>query len=101
VIDEVVVSREAVEDLEEGWTFYETRQAGIGNYFWDSLLSDMESLSIFAGVHAKQYGFFRMLSRRFPYGIYYDIDQDTAYVVAILPMRRDPAWIKARVRSRG
>lgn len=101
MIDEVVVSREAVEDLEEGWTFYETRQAGIGNYFWDSLLSDMESLSIFAGVHAKQYGFFRMLSRRFPYGIYYDIDQDTAYVVAILPMRRDPAWIKARVRSRG
>jgi len=101
VIDEVVVSREAVEDLEEGWTFYETRQAGIGNYFWDSLLSDMESLSIFAGVHAKQYGFFRMLSRRFPYGIYYDIDQDTAYVVAILPMRRDTAWIKARVRSRG
>jgi len=101
VIDEVVVSREVVEDLEEGWTFYETRQAGIGNYFWDSLLSDMESLSIFAGVHAKQYGFFRMLSRRFPYGIYYDIDQDTAYVVAILPMRRDPAWIKARVRSRG
>ena len=101
MIDEVVVSREVVEDLEEGWTFYETRQAGIGNYFWDSLLSDMESLSIFAGVHAKQYGFFRMLSRRFPYGIYYDIDQDTAYVVAILPMRRDPAWIKARVRSRG
>ena len=101
MIDEVVVSREAVEDLEEGWTFYETRQAGIGNYFWDSLLSDMESLSIFAGVHAKQYGFFRMLSRRFPYGIYYDIDQDTAYVVAILPMRRDTAWIKARVRSRG
>jgi len=101
VIDEVVVSREVVEDLEEGWTFYETRQAGIGNYFWDSLLSDMESLSIFAGVHAKQYGFFRMLSRRFPYGIYYDIDQDTAYVVAILPMRRDTAWIKARVRSRG
>jgi len=101
VIDEVVVSREEVEDLEEGWTFYETRQAGIGNYFWDSLLSDMESLSIFAGVHAKQYGFFRMLSRRFPYGIYYDIDQDTAYVVAILPMRRDTAWIKARVRSRG
>lgn len=101
MIDEVVVSREVVEDLEEGWTFYETRQAGIGNYFWDSLLSDMESLSIFAGVHAKQYGFFRMLSRRFPYGIYYDIDQDTAYVVAILPMRRDTAWIKARVRSRG
>ena len=101
MIDEVVVSREEVEDLEEGWTFYETRQAGIGNYFWDSLLSDMESLSIFAGVHAKQYGFFRMLSRRFPYGIYYDIDQDTAYVVAILPMRRDTAWIKARVRSRG
>jgi len=64
-------SKEAVEDLEEGQVFYERRQPGIGDYFWDSLLSDMESLSIFAGVHARQYGFFRMLSRRFPYGICY------------------------------
>lgn len=100
MIKEVVVSKEAVEDLEEGRIFYERRQPGIGDYFWDSLLSDMDSLSIFAGVHAKQYGFFRMLSRRFPYGIYYEIDQDTAYIVAILPMRRDPAWIEARVRNR-
>jgi len=100
MIKEVVVSKEAVEDLEEGRIFYERRQPGIGDYFWDSLLSDMESLAIFAGVHAKQYGFFRMLSRRFPYGIYYEIDHDTAYIIAILPMRRDPAWIEARVRSR-
>jgi plasmid stabilization system protein ParE len=100
MIKEVVVSKEAVEDLEEGRIFYERRQPGIGDYFWDSLLSDMDSLSIFAGGHARQYGFFRMLSRRFPYGIYYEIDQDTAYIVAILPMRKDPAWIEARVRSR-
>jgi len=70
MIKEVVVSKEAVEDLEEGRVFYERRQAGIGDYFWDSLLSDMESLSIFAGVHSKQHGLFRMLSKRFPYGIY-------------------------------
>jgi hypothetical protein len=63
MIKEVVISREAVEDLEEGRSFYERRQPGVGDYFWDSLLSDMESLAIFAGVHARQYGLFRMLSK--------------------------------------
>ena len=100
MIKEVVISREAVEDLEEGRSFYERRQPGVGDYFWDSLLSDMESLAIFAGVHAKQFGLFRMLSKRFPYGIYYENDQKAAYIVAILPMRRDPAWIRTRIHSR-
>jgi len=43
MIKEVVVSKEAVEDLEEGRVFYERRQPGIGDDFWDSLLSEMES----------------------------------------------------------
>ena len=73
---------------------------GIGDYFWDSLIADMESLSIFAGIHPKQHGFYRMLSKRFPYAIYYQMEDDTAYVIAILPMRRDPAWREAKLRNR-
>jgi hypothetical protein len=43
-------------------------------------LSDIESLVIFAGIHRKEFGFYRMLSKRFPYAIYYDVNDDVASV---------------------
>jgi hypothetical protein len=41
-----------------------------------------------------------MLAKRFPYAIYYEIVDDIAYVVAVLPMRRNPAWIKKKMKAR-
>ncbi len=100
MVKDVVVLKEAADDLEDGWSFYERSQEGVGDYFWDSLIADLESLSIFAGIHSKQHGLYRMLSKRFPYAIYYQMENETAYVIAILPMRRDPAWLEAKLRSR-
>ncbi len=42
-----------------------------------------------------------MLAKRFPYAIYYETAEDVAYVVAVLPMRRSPAWIRRHLRDRG
>ena len=64
------------------------------------MISDIESLIIYAGIHRKQLGLYKMLARRFPYALYYDIIEDVAYVVAVLPMRRDPAWILKQLWSR-
>lgn len=100
-IKDVLVQKEAINDLEEGRLFYEHREPGVGDYFWDCLLSDIESLVIYAGVHCKHFGFYRMLSKRFPYAIYYLIQDDLALVSAILPMRRNPAWIRAKLVGRG
>jgi len=76
----VVVLEEAIEDLEEGRMFYESREVGIGDYFIDSLLSDINSLKIYAGVHSVHLGFYRMLSKRFPFAIYYEIVEGMAKV---------------------
>jgi len=51
MVKDVVVLKEAADDLENGRSFYDRRQMGVGDYFWDSLIADMESLSIFAGIH--------------------------------------------------
>ncbi len=99
-IKEVLILREAVNDLEQGKSFYEEKQPGIGDYFWDSLFSDLESLLIYGGIHSKKWGFHRMLSKRFPYAIYYEVNNLSAYVVAVLPMRRDPKWIKSKLSKR-
>jgi len=56
-IKDVLLIKEAVNDLNDGKIFYSREEAGVGNYFWDSL-------------------------------------------IAVLPMRRDPAWIKSQFGPR-
>ena|ERR1700754_3338527 len=96
----VVILEDAAEDLESGSQFYESCATGIGVYFLDSILSDVDSLVLFAGIHPIHFGFNRMLSKRFPFGIYYEVEDDVAYVYAILDLRRDPLWIRKRLRER-
>ena len=91
---------EARNDLRDGKQFYDGIQQGIGRYFWDSLLADIESLQHLAGVHARQYGYFRMLARHFPYAIYYETQAQHVTVMAILPVRRDPKWVTGQLAPR-
>jgi hypothetical protein len=90
---------EAQQDLIEGFQFYENREAGVGSYFLDCLFSDIDSLLLFAGIHQIVYGYHRSLSKRFPFAIYYDIVGDLIRVHAILDCRRNPSWIRKRLRT--
>jgi hypothetical protein len=97
----VVILEDAVADLESGAQFYESCAIGVGDYFLDSILSDLDSLVLFAGVHPIYFGLHRMLSKRFPFGIYYEVEDDVAYVYAILDLRRDPLWVRSQLRREG
>lgn len=96
----VVVLEDAAADLEAGRRFYESREQGVGDYFVESLLSDLESLVLYAGIHRRYFGLHRMLSKRFPFGIYYETEGDTVYVYAVLDMRQDPAWLRVELEKR-
>ena len=89
----------AREDLVAGCRFYERKVAGLGNYFRDSLLKDVDALATNAGVHAKVFGYQRSLSKRFPFAIYYRVDGNVVRVRAILDCRRNPSWIRHRIRN--
>ena len=49
---------QAKDDLVEGYWFYEQQSPGIGAYFRDSLLVDIESLRLHAGIHRVVYRIF-------------------------------------------
>ncbi|MFH0985442.1 MAG: type II toxin-antitoxin system RelE/ParE family toxin [Candidatus Omnitrophota bacterium] len=88
---------DAVQDLIEGSRFYENLESGLGAYFADSLFSDIDSLSIYGGIHPVFFnGYYRMLSKRFPFAVYYKIAESKVLVYAILDCRRSPAWIRGR-----
>ncbi|MDA8016560.1 MAG: type II toxin-antitoxin system RelE/ParE family toxin [Thermoanaerobaculia bacterium] len=91
------ISSEAEQDLVAGARFYEAQAPGLGNYFLDTLSSDIESLRLYAGIHSKHRGHFRLLSKRFPYAIYYRMNPGAIEVRAILDCRRDPAVTGSRL----
>ncbi len=94
----VELLEQAKNDLVDGYWFYEAQSPGVGGYFRDSLLADIESLQLYAGVHRVVHGgCHRLLARRFPFAVYYRIVDGTARVIAVLDCRREPAWIRSRL----
>ena len=96
----VEISTDAHEDLANGHAFYERQSSGLGGYFADTLYSEIESLQIYAGIHPIRNGFYRMLARRFPYSIFYQIEGDVARVYAVLDNRMNPIRIQGMLRDR-
>lgn len=89
---------DAQEDLIQGFHFYDNQESGLGAYFLDCLFSDIDSLLVYAGVHAVTYTYHRCLSKRFPFAIYYSLDKEIIRVHAVLDCRRNPSWVRKRLR---
>jgi len=87
----------AEKDIEEGYRFYELYSPGLGIYFLDTLYSDIDSLTYFGGIHQEVFGYHRLLSRRFPFAVYYRIIKDAVIVFAVLDCRRNPSWVRERL----
>ncbi len=67
------------------------------DYFAAALAADIDSLTLFAGIHPMEFGFHRILSQRFPFGVYYLVEGEVIRIYAVLDLRRDPAWIRRRL----
>ena len=90
----------AQQDLVSGYAFYESQSDGLGSYFLDSLFSDIDSLRLFAGVHEVHFGrYHRLLAKRFPFAIYYQVAGDVVRVYAVLDCRRNPRAIADRMKE--
>ena len=96
----ITILSSALEDLYEGRLFYEKQGEGLGEYFFDSLFSDIDSLVLYGGIHVEVYGYHRMLSRRFPYAVYYKLEEEARIVVyRVLDLRRDPRKIEKSLKK--
>jgi plasmid stabilization system protein ParE len=94
----IVILPSARNDLADGFQFYENQEAGLGGYFLESLFSDIDSLRLYAGIHRMVFGSHRLLSKRFPYAIYYTREPEVILVKAVLDCRRDPTSHRQKLR---
>jgi plasmid stabilization system protein ParE len=89
----------AIADLADGRKFYERQNPGVGDYFMNSLFSDIDSLALYGGIHRQAAGYFVLLAKRFPYAIYYKMESDVVIVRRVLDCRRNPNWIRTQLKK--
>lgn len=94
----VEILDEALEDLRLAAQFYESQRAGLGEGFLRSLFAEIDRLTRDSGIYPRVFDFQRLLSHRFPYAIYYRIENEAVRIYAVLDCRRDPDWIRERLR---
>jgi plasmid stabilization system protein ParE len=94
----IKILRSAIDDLHSARLFYEKQGEGIGEYFFDSIFSDIDSLMLYAGIHQKVFSYHRLLSKRFPYAVYYTLEQDLIVIRRILDLRHNPRKIRKALK---
>jgi plasmid stabilization system protein ParE len=95
----IKILRSAKKDLQESYHFYELQQEGIGSYFLEALSTDIESLKLYRGLHPVFFdGYHRLLSKRFPFAVYYKIENEEIRVYAVVDCRKNPAWIRKKLQ---
>ena len=93
----LIVTELAHEDLQKAKDFYDEQALYLGDYFIDSMFVDLESLCFYGGIHEQHFGYFKMLAKRFPFAIYYDIEEENIVVHAILDTRQNPSSVESRL----
>jgi len=81
------------QDLEEAWSWYEFQRAGLGGELLDEVRCAVRLLETDAERRPFYYrDFRRLLTRRFPYKLFYRIEGDRVFVFRILHAKRKHQW---------
>jgi plasmid stabilization system protein ParE len=87
-------------DIAEGVAFYDRQGYGAGDYFYQRIFEDIESLCGTAGIHEIHFGYHRKIASRHPFLIYYRLNGTGVEVVAVLDGRSRPADIETLLQRR-
>lgn len=91
----VLIRPRAEADLREARRWYEAQRAGLGNEFVDEVKRVVNFLEEHPERRPAYYrDFRRLMTRRFPYKLFYRIESGQVVVFRILHAKRDhPRWL--------
>jgi plasmid stabilization system protein ParE len=94
----LILQPEAEADLAEAKKWYDGRQEGLAEEFKLGVEEVLDRIQRMPESHPEIYkGVRRCLARRFPYAVFYRVEEARTVVIAVMHTRRDPN----RWRSRG
>ena len=82
-------------DIQQGQEFYARQGEWVLNHFMNCMRRSIGSLADYAGIHPKKFGYYKARVDKFPFSIYYDIEDGEVVVHAVLDDRFGPARIVA------
>ena len=92
---------EIEEDITSGYTWYEAKSLGLGEEFIRMFYAYTGEITrnpmLYQRVHSR---FRRCLLRRFPYAVYFTIEDDQIIVFGLFHCARDPRTIRAKLTGR-
>jgi toxin ParE1/3/4 len=95
---QLLVRPEAEEDLSQTYQWYEAKRKGLGDDFLLCVEGALARISRNPGRYRKIHGNIRrILTDRFPFGIFFIEDEQHIAVLAVLHVRRNPSTWKDRV----
>ena len=94
----IIIRPEAVDDIFSAYDWYEEQQLGLGAEFAQELSNNMDLIIELPKMYSELYrGIRRALLKRFPFGVYYLVNEETNIVLAVLHLAMDPERWKSRV----
>ena len=85
-------------DIEAAFNWYETEQPGLGFEFLDEISAAYERILTGPQKYAVLRSEIRRTPlRRFPYGIYFAVEGDEIFIIAVLHTARDPEEWQYRI----
>lgn len=99
---ELILRPEAEADALEAYQWYNEQLSGLGDDFLAEIDRAIDTIRTNPELPQKLYREFRrVLTRRFPYAVFYAVRDDRIIVFAILHMARDPRlWRKRGSNAR-
>lgn len=97
---ELIIRPEAEVDLGEIFTWYEGKRSGLGREFLNQVKISLRSIQENPSSAFELYkGVRRYLTKRFPYKIFYHVNDQRIVVLAIIHGGRDQKFIKKRLST--
>lgn len=88
---ELQFAEEARDDIAEAYDWYEDKRLGVGEEFLNCVEAGLDGIKRNPRMYAKVYrDFRRAIIRRFPYGIFFELNDLQVTVFAIFHSSRDP-----------
>jgi len=93
----VYLRPEAEADIEDAATWYDRQRKGLGQEFLDDVLVALDTISENPNIYPVVYRQSRRaVVRRFPFGIFYRVDEGLVVVLAVMHGSRHPRRWKKR-----
>jgi plasmid stabilization system protein ParE len=93
----LILTQEAEEDIAEAKAWYNRQRQGLGDEFVLCVEEALERISRLPKAAAVVFqDLRRLVVRRFPYGVFFRVEEDYIAVLAVYHSRRDPRGWQAR-----